>query len=248
MSQHYWWPKIYKWVSTYVRTFETGQRVKLLAHSAAPLASLLVATGCWESISMYFLFVLPKDCDVNTGIVIFVDRLSKMDHLVAVLDSIDGKGTGMLFIDRVFRQHGLTLVIISDRDPRFTGNFWTSIFKVLSTRLEMSTADHPHTHGQTERVNRVIDDVFRSVCAESPKTWSSMLPVIECALRNGVHASTGFTPFYVNSLTHPRVPLTLPLRGYELGGGEHADKIAQISPTTMQKQGSEFLATRFSVL
>ena len=107
VSQHYWWPKLYKWVSTYVRTCESRQRVKHSAHSATPLASLPVPTGCWESISMDFVFGLLKDCDGNTGIVVFVDRLSKMAHLAAVPDSIDGKGTAMLFIDRVFRQHGL---------------------------------------------------------------------------------------------------------------------------------------------
>ena len=74
---------------------------------------------------------------------------------------------------------------------------------MLGTRLDMSTADHAQTDGQTERVNRVIGDVLRSVCAESPKTWSS--------LNNAVHALTGLTPFYVHILTHPRVPLTLPL-------------------------------------
>ena len=75
-----------------------------------------------------------------------------------------------------------------------------------------------------------------------------MLPVIDFALNNAVHASTGFTPFYVNSLTHPRISITLPLRGSGLGGGESADKLAEISPTTMQKQVNGFLATRSSVL
>ena len=92
---------------------------------------------------MDFALCLPKDCDGNTGIVVFVDRLSKMAHLAEVPDSIDGKGTAMLFIDRAFCQHRLPLAIIFDRDPRFTGKFWPSIFKVLGTRLDMSTADHP---------------------------------------------------------------------------------------------------------
>ena len=179
---------------------------------------------------------------------VFVDRLSKMAHLAAVPDSIDGEGTAKLFIDRVFRQHGLPVAIVSDRDPRFTGKFWKSIFRVLGTRLDMSTADHPQTDGQTERVNRVIEDVLRSVCAQTPKRWSSMLPVVEFALNNAVHASTGYTPFYINGLTHPRVPLTIPLRGSGLGGGELADRLADISPVTVRKQVSEFLATRFSVL
>ena len=63
---------------------------------------------------------------------VFVDRLSKMDHLAAVPDTIDGEGTFMLFIDRVFRQHGLPLAIISDRDPRLHGKLWKSVFQVLT--------------------------------------------------------------------------------------------------------------------
>ena len=95
------------------------------------------------------------------------------------------------------------MVIVSDRDPLFTGMFYRSTFKVLGTRLDMSTTDHPQTDGQTERVNRVLGDVLRSVCAETPRRWSSMLPIVELAMNNVVHASTGCTPFYVNGLTPP---------------------------------------------
>ena len=112
----------------------------------------------------------------------------------------------------------------------------------------MSTADHPYTDGQTERVNRVVEDVLRSVCAETPKRWSAMLPIVEFALNNAVHASTGYTPFYVNSLTHPRVPLTLPSRGSGLSGGEMASRLADISPITVRKQVDAFLSTRMGVL
>ena len=89
---------------------------------------------------MEFVFGLPKDSEGNTGIVVFVGRLIKMVHLVAVPDSFDAEGTAKLFIDRVFRQHGLPVAIVSDRDPRFTGKFLKSIFKVLGTRLDMSTS------------------------------------------------------------------------------------------------------------
>ncbi|KAE9160890.1 hypothetical protein PF004_g31016 [Phytophthora fragariae] len=83
----------------------------------------------------------------------------------------------------------------------------------------MSTADHPQTDGQTERVNRVLEDILRSVCAAEPTKWSTLLPQVEFALNNAVHSSTGFTPFYVNGLRHPRTPLTLPPAS-NLGGGE----------------------------
>ena len=75
-----------------------------------------------------------------------------------------------------------------------------------------------------------------------------MLPVAGFALKNAMHVSTGCTLFYVNGLTHARVPLTLLLRGSRLGGGELADRLADISPVTVRKQVSEFFATRFSVL
>ena len=117
---------------------------------------------------MDFVFGLPKDSYGNTGIVVFVDRLSKMAHLAAVPESIDGESTAQLFIDRVFRQHDLPVAIVSDRDPRFTSQFWKSIFLVLGTRLDMSTADHPQTDGQTERVNRVVEDIFAAFVLISP--------------------------------------------------------------------------------
>ncbi|KAG3046868.1 hypothetical protein PC121_g20405 [Phytophthora cactorum] len=114
VSTMYWWPKPYKWVGTYVCTCETCQRTKSSPHAAAPLASLAAPTGCCQPISMDFVFGLPKDKAGNTGIVVFVDRLSKMAHLAAVPNTMDGEGTASLFLDRVFRQHGLPEAIGSD--------------------------------------------------------------------------------------------------------------------------------------
>ncbi|KAG4054526.1 hypothetical protein PC123_g10341 [Phytophthora cactorum] len=171
-----------------------------------------------------------------------------MAHLVVVPDTIDGEGTALLFLDRVFRQHGLPEAIVSDRDPRFTAKFWKSFFQVLGTRLDMSTADLPQPDGQTELVNRVVEAILRSVCAEAPRRWSEVLPLIEFALNNPVHASTGFTPFYVNGLASPRVSLTPPRRGSGLSGGCIADRLADISPIAVRKQVDDFVSLRLSVL
>ena len=78
---------------------------------------------------MDFMFGLPKDSYGNTGIMVFVYRLSKIDHLAAVLEFIDKEGKPALFIDRVFRQNRLPVAIISDRYHHFTGKFWRSISK-----------------------------------------------------------------------------------------------------------------------
>uniref|UniRef100_H3GCV8 Integrase catalytic domain-containing protein n=1 Tax=Phytophthora ramorum TaxID=164328 RepID=H3GCV8_PHYRM len=209
VSQVFWWAHMYKWVATYVRTCETCQRVKPAGHASAPLQSLPVPEDCWKSMSLDFVFGLPADAQGNTGVLVFVCRLSKMVQLAPVADSVTGEQTARLFLDGVFRYHGLPETIVSDRDPRFTSAFWKTLFQLLGTRLLMSTADHPQTDGQTERVNRVLEDTLRSVCAESPGTWSASLPMVEFALNNAVHASTGFSPFYLNGLRNHLVPLTL---------------------------------------
>ncbi|KAE9081925.1 hypothetical protein PF006_g27019 [Phytophthora fragariae] len=133
-----------------------------------------------------------------------------MVRLTAVRKSVTAPQAAQLFVDNVFRNHGLPEAFVSDRDPRFVSHFWRHLFRLLGTRLDMSTADHPQTDGQTERVNRVLEDILRSVCAAEPTKWSTLLPQVEFALNNAVHSSTGFTPFYVNGLRHPRTPLTLP--------------------------------------
>ena len=119
---------------------------------------------------------------------------------------------------------------------------------MLDTRSDMSKVDHPQTDDQTERVNRVVEDILRSVCADRPKRWSSMLPVVEFALNDSVHDSTCYNPFYVNVLTHPRVPLTLSRDGSRLNGGEVSDLLADVSPASVKKLVNEFFATRLNVL
>ncbi|POM67394.1 Pol protein, partial [Phytophthora palmivora] len=181
VSQTFWWPRMYKWVAHYVKTCETCQRVKPSGHASAPLQSLPVPADCWKSMSLDFVFADDKG---NTGILVFVCRLSKMVHLAPVRDKVTGKQAAQLFLDSVFRYHGLPETIASDRDPRFTGAFSDTLFQLLGTKLTMSTADHPQTDGQTERVNRVLEDTLRSICAEAPRSWSDQLPMVEFALNN----------------------------------------------------------------
>jgi hypothetical protein len=172
---------------------------------------------------MDFIFGLPPDAQKNTGICVFVDRLSKMVHLAPVRQQVTGKQTASLFLEHVFKAHGIPESIVSDRDPRFTSAFWRHLFDQMGTTLAMSTADHPQTDGQTERVNRVVEDIIRSICGENTRDWSDKLPFVEFAIHNSVHASTGETPFFLNGLRHPRTPASLDLSPgvSNLSGGGH---------------------------
>ena len=151
---------------------------------------------------------LRIDDHKNNGILVFVDRFSKMVHLAAVPESITAPGCARVFIDTVFKLHGLPREFVSDRDPRFTAAFWQSVFRSLGTRLTRLTSDHPETDGQTERVNRVLEEILRGYVQSYPN-WSEFLPMVKFVINNSVHASTTHTPFFMYGLRHPRIPTQL---------------------------------------
>ena len=136
---------------------------------------------------MDFVFEFSADSHKNTGILVFVDRFSKMVHLVAVPESINASAFACVSIDTVFRLHGLPHELVSDRDPRFPSEFWRFVPKTLETRLKMSASDHPETDGQTERPNRVLVEILRGY-VHSFLNWSEFLPMVEFAINNSVHA------------------------------------------------------------
>ena len=209
VSRDYYWPQMEKWVRKYVRVCEVCQRTKPSPSLRAPLQSLPIARDCWKSVSMDFIFGLPADKEARTGVLVIVDRFSKMVHLVPVKDTINAQETACVFLDTVFRLHGMPETIISDRDPRFVASFWKHLFDLLGTQLCMSTTAHPESDGQTERVNRVLVGILRSYASNLYKNWSQFVPMAEFAINNSMHVSHGHTPFYVNNLRHPRVPSTL---------------------------------------
>ncbi|GMF25264.1 unnamed protein product [Phytophthora fragariaefolia] len=194
----------YKWVRKYVRACEVCQHVNPAPISQVPLQSLPTSSECWQSISMDFVFGLPPDNKRRTGIVVFVDRFSKMAHPAAVPAEVTAKQTTRLFVDMVFGRHGMPIDNVSDRVPRFTARFWHGVFERLGMQLSMSTPDHPQTDGKTERVNRVLVDALKNY-ARSFHHWSDCLTMAEFDINNSVHASTGHTPFYVNAKRHLRL-------------------------------------------
>ncbi|KAE9015222.1 hypothetical protein PR002_g13988 [Phytophthora rubi] len=207
VSRDFFWPHMYKWVPKWVRTCETCQRAKPSKSSQAPLRPLSIATEAWCSVFMNFIFGLPPG---RTGVLVFVDRFTKMVHLIPVSDTATAAETAAHFIDCVFRPHGLPQSIVSDRDPRFTSAFWSSLFQLLDG------ASQPGPRRRSSKLRDVLRDL----------DWSSFLPLAEFALNNADHVSTGLTPFFANNARHPRVPALIAVdhptapHGPILGGDE----------------------------
>ena len=114
----------------------------------------------WQQITTDLVTDLPES-EGMTAIAVFVDRLTKMVHFVPCRKDISAQQYARLFIDHVFKLHGLPEVIISDRDPRFLSKFWDELFTHLGTDLRFSTAFHPQTDGQSEVTNRVMENFLR---------------------------------------------------------------------------------------
>ncbi|KAJ9527530.1 hypothetical protein QJQ45_025738, partial [Haematococcus lacustris] len=210
LSRHFFWPRMAASVHNYVRTCTHCQRNK--SNTAKPiglLQPLPIPQHRWEHVSMDLITQLPSTAAGHDAIVVFVDKLTKMIHAVPTTTTVTAPILARIFFDHVFRLHGLPKVIVSDRDPRFTATFWKELFHLTGTHLNMSTANHPQTDGQTERANRTLEDMLRNFVSPHHDDWDTHLTAAEFAYNSSVHAATGFTPFHLNSGQQPHTPLSL---------------------------------------
>ena len=162
LARQFYWKGMHADVEKYVTTCLPCQQNK--ASSSQPaglLVPLPVPTRSWEQVSMDLITQLPRSSKGNDAIVVFVDKLSKMVHFAACRTAVSAPQLAAIFFHEVVRLHGVPVSIVSDRDARFNSGFWRSVWKQHGTKLNMSTAYHPQSDGQTERANRTLEDMLR---------------------------------------------------------------------------------------
>src|SRR5256714_14646586 len=155
---------------------------------------------------MDFFVRLPSTQKGHDTIVVFVDRYNKQAHFHPTHTTVTAPEVAKTFFEVIFNHHGLPKAIISDRDARFTSHFWKALFEQLGTRLSMSTTFHPQTNGQTERMNRTLEEMLRIHATYKQDQWDEYLPAAEFAYNNSKQASTGFTPFELDTSRHLITP------------------------------------------
>jgi len=128
---------------------------------------------------------------------VVVDKLSKAAHFIPVKSTFKAVNIAKFFMKEIFRLHGIPKMVISDRDDKFTGNFWKALFKGLDTQLNFSTAFHPQTDRQSERVNQILEDMLGMYVMNQPKKWEEYLHLVDFAYNNHFHASAKFSPFEI---------------------------------------------------
>jgi hypothetical protein len=193
---HYFWPGLKKEIAEYIARCMECQKVKAEhRHPAGLLQPLPIPEWKWDVVTMDFITGLPRTSKQHDSIMVVVDKLTKVDHFIPLKTTHRAAEVADIFLKEVACLHGILKTILSDRDPKFTLNFWKGLFQGFRTNLNFSTAYHPESDGQTERVNRVIKDMLRMYVMDKPSRWEDYLHLVEFAYNNGYHASLKMSPF-----------------------------------------------------
>ena len=144
---------------------------------------------------MDFVVDLPKTVGKYDSIWVIVDRLTKSAHFIPVKVTYNAEKLAKIYVSEIVWLHGVPLSIISDRGTQFTSMFWKTLHAELGTRLDLSTAFHPQTDGQSERTIQVLEDMLRACVIEFGGHWDSFLPLAEFSYNNSYHSSIDMAPF-----------------------------------------------------
>lgn len=179
VQQVFSWPGMREQVKQVVSLCQTCQLSKHeTVRTPGLLQPLPIPDQAWVSISMDFIDQLPNS-QGKTMIWVVVDRFTKYGHFIALSHPISASSLAQVFFDSIYKLHGLPSYIVSDRDTILTSNFWKELMSTLGIQQQMSSAYHPQTDGQTERVNQCLEGYLRCMCGHFPKKWSQWIALAE---------------------------------------------------------------------
>lgn len=177
--------------------------------------------------AMDFICSLPTGPDSgNDSVFVITERLTKFAIFIPCHTSLTAEGAADLYMQHVFCHFGMPLRIVSDRDKLFTSALWKQLFKRAGTALDMSSGFHPQTDGQTERLNRTLEEMLRGFCGapERQRYWEQYLPMLQFAYNSTPHTATGHSPFYLNYGRNPRAPVDC-LSGVPVESSDYFDSM-----------------------
>lgn len=209
LSRNFYWPGMYRDVAEYVYTCKSCQRAKPRRHRPyGNTVNIETPTDNWADICMDLIIDLPRTKSGYNAIFVVMDLLSKRAHFLRCKNTINALQLATLFFHEIYRLHGIPVKIVSDRDSKFTSKFWIQLFKILDTRLAMSTPFHPNTD-PAERVNQSLEIMLRMYANDNSNDWDDYLPAVEFAYNNSQNSSTKYTPFFLDNGRHPITPASL---------------------------------------
>ena len=209
IRHQFYWPWMVVFVTNYIHLCSVCSRSKSLHPKPfGPHQFLPIGEQPWDSISMDFIEGLPLS-DGHDTILVVVCRLTKMALFIPTFRDIDAEDLARIFLSQVFAKHGTPTDIISDRGKHFISRFWRSLCQLLGIKANLSTAYHPETDGQTERVNQVLEQYLRVYINYQQDDWVNLLPLAEFVYNNTSHSATMVTPFFANKGFNPKLEVSL---------------------------------------
>ena len=206
MQKDYWWPGMSTFLRKYIAGCADCQAAKVNTHPTMPgLSPLAVEHPLpFSSISVDLITGLPDSHGYDSVMVVVDHGLTKGVIYCPCTKDIDSEGVAQLFFANVFPRFGLHSKVISDRGPQFASAFARELARLLQYDVALSTAYHPQTDGETERVNQELETYLRLFASNKPEQWSHLLPMAEFAHNSAIHSVTQRTPFYLMMGYEPR--------------------------------------------
>jgi hypothetical protein len=164
------------------------------AKSPGLLQPLSVPSTAWQVVSLDFVEGLTLSATYNCVLVV-ADLLTKYAHFILLRHPFTSTGVARSFLNQVYRLHGLPSTIVSDRECIFTGKFWNELFRLADVKLARSSAYHPQSDGQIERINQCLETYLRCFVHACPTEWSNWLANAEFWYNSCFHSAIGRTPF-----------------------------------------------------
>lgn len=233
VSRDYYWPRMRQFVNEYIRTCDVCARNKMPRHTPhGQLHPLPIPEGPWHSVSMDFIVELPPS-EGYDAIYVCVDRFTKMARFCPTNSNVTAEQSAQLYLRNVFKDHGLPVDIVSDRGQQFTSRFTRRLLELCEIKGNRSTAYHPQSDGQTERVNQTLEQYLRVYCDFQQDDWYQLLPLAEFVYNNASHASTKVSPFFANYGYNPRATLkiALPADSVNPSAEEFANRMRTVHTT-----------------
>nr|GEV50510.1 putative reverse transcriptase domain, ribonuclease H-like domain, aspartic peptidase domain protein [Tanacetum cinerariifolium] len=179
LKKLYWWPNMKENIAEYVGKCLTCSRVKTCQKPFGLLIQPKIPIQKWERITMDFVTKLPRTSNGHDTIWVIVDCLAKSAHFIPTRETKSMDTLTWLYIKVIISRHGVPISIILDRNSHFTSGFWQSLQNALGTQLDMGTAYHPETDGQSERTIQTLEDMLRACAIDLGKGWEKHLPLVE---------------------------------------------------------------------
>jgi transposase InsO family protein len=210
VTRTFHWPGMRNFIKKYVLSCEVCQRNKVARHKKyGLLKSLSIPDHPWTSISMDMITQLPL-ANNHDAILVIVDRFTKMGHFIATQSNITSKEVMQLLFDNIISKHGIPRDITTDRASIFTSNYMKAICKGLHISQNLSTAYHPQTDGQTERLNAILEQYLRCYVNYNQDNWNEYLTMAEFSYNNSAQVSINDSPFYALYGYHPNMDNDIP--------------------------------------